>query len=93
VNCGATDFFATFAEGPMHLTFSFRRGEAEFGQGCPVNHGSGRAGVDREVADFPVGLDRQSVGILVPNELGAGITVRDDILIEPTERDGAVRGR
>lgn len=75
----------------MHRDAGLAASQLEFFHHGLENDRAGRAGVDRQVARRAVGDDRQPVGVLVLDELGSGITVRDDVLVERIEGDRAER--
>ena len=93
MNAGQAKFLTPFAEGAVDGHICAFLAKAEFFQRRSENHGGGRTRIDRQVTGFSVRDDRQAVGILMQNELGAAISMRHDVLIEGIERDRAVRDR
>ena len=93
MNAGQAEFLTSFAEGAVDGHVGAFLAKAEFFQCRSENHGRGRARIDRQIASFSVCDDRQPVGVLMQNELGAAISMCHDILIEGRERDRSPRAR
>ena len=92
VNLGQADLLLPFPESAVDRDIGLFAGQAKFFHDGLVDDGTGRAGIDRQVAGNAIGDDRQSISVLVLDELGTGIAMRDDVSVERIEGDSAGRG-